>query len=191
MNAHALTATTYYSGSPFPVSRERLVTCGAHLLSTVIGKETPMSSKQHRNLQANAADAEALESLQHMTSWAMQKAMRPATESQRSYGALIDGFALGATAFHPGPWALPIDAVAEVGLAEEVQPVAPGFATRAIRTVGVAMARAWRAFRHRHEIAVATRSLMEMDDRSLQDIGLSRADIGHAVRHGRDWERWR
>jgi uncharacterized protein YjiS (DUF1127 family) len=191
MNGIALTATAYYSGSPFPAPRDRLVACPAYLLSTVIGKEIPMSSKQHRNLHANPADAEALESLQHMTSWAMQKAMRPEKESRRSYGALIDGFALGATAFHPGPWTLPIDAVAEAGLAEEAEPAGPGFATRAARAVGAAMTQAWRAFRRHREITHATWVLQEMDDRSLQDIGLSRADVGRAVRHGRDWERWR
>jgi uncharacterized protein YjiS (DUF1127 family) len=53
------------------------------------------------------------------------------------------------------------------------------------------MTRACCAFRRHREIAHATRVLQEMDDRSLQDIGLTRADVGHAVRHGRDRERWR
>ena len=31
----------------------------------------------------------------------------------------------------------------------------------------------------------AMRTLRMMDDRALSDIGVSRAEIGHAVRHGR------
>ena len=31
----------------------------------------------------------------------------------------------------------------------------------------------------------AMRTLRMLDDRALSDIGLSRAEIGHAVRHGR------
>ena len=37
----------------------------------------------------------------------------------------------------------------------------------------------WRSFS-------AARSLRMMDDRALHDIGVSRAEIGHAVRYGRD-----
>ena len=32
----------------------------------------------------------------------------------------------------------------------------------------------------------ATRALRTLDDRALRDIGVSRAEIGHAVRFGRD-----
>jgi uncharacterized protein YjiS (DUF1127 family) len=150
-----------------------------------------MSSKQYRNLYANPADAEALESLRHMTSFARQSVTLSEAAPRKPYGALIEGFALGATTFHPGPWALPIDRGAEAGLADEAPSAGPGFAARAAQAVGAAMTRAWRAFRRHREIAHATRVLQEMDDRSLQDIGLTRADVGHAVRHGRDWERWR
>jgi uncharacterized protein YjiS (DUF1127 family) len=191
MNGDALTATAHYSGSPFPAPRDRLVTCAAYLLSTVIGKEIPMSSKQHRNLDANPADAEALESLQHMTSFARQKAMWPEAAPRKAFGTFIEGFALSATAFHPGPWALPIDEGGEALVREAPQPAGPGLAARAALAAGAAMTRAWRAFRRHREIAQATKVLQELDDRSLQDIGLSRADIGHAVRHGRNWERWR
>jgi uncharacterized protein YjiS (DUF1127 family) len=191
MNGIALTATAYYSGSPFPASRDRLVTCATYLLSTVIGKEIPMSSKQHRNQYANPADAEALESLRHMTSFARQSATLSESAPRKPYGALIEGFALGATAFHPGPWVLPIDQGGEAGFADEAQPTRPGFATRAAQAVGTAMTRAWRAFRRYREVAHATKLLQEMDDRSLQDIGLSRADVGYAVRHGRDWKHCR
>jgi uncharacterized protein YjiS (DUF1127 family) len=184
MNGIAHTATAYYSGSPFPASRDRLVTCAAHLLSTVIGKEIPMSSKQYRNLYANPADAEALESLQHMTSWATQRAMWPERAPRKKFGALIDGFALGATAFHPAPGMLPIEAVGES------LPDRPGFAAHAVRSAGAAMVRAWHACRRHRELVQATRLLRGMDDRSLQDIGLSRGDIGRAARYGRDWERW-
>jgi uncharacterized protein YjiS (DUF1127 family) len=190
MAGQALTATAHYSGSPFPASGDRLVTCAAYLLSTVIGKEIPMSSKQHRNLYANPADTEALESLRHMTSFARQSVTLSESAPRKPYGALIEGFALGATAFHPGPWTLPIDEGGEA-LVREAQPAGPGLAARASQAVGAAMTRAWRAFRRHREMAQATKLLQEMDDRSLRDIGLSRLDVGHAARHGRDWERWR
>jgi uncharacterized protein YjiS (DUF1127 family) len=191
MNGFAATSTAHYSGSPFPLSRDGLVTCAAYLLSTVIGKEIPMSSKQHRNLYANQADAEALESLRHMTSFARRAAAAPEAAPKKPLGALIEGFALGATAFHPGPWMLPIDRVGEADIVEEAQPRRPGAAARAAGAVGAAMVRTWQAYRRHREAARATRLLMEMDDRSLRDIGLSRLDVGHAARHGRDWERWR
>jgi uncharacterized protein YjiS (DUF1127 family) len=191
MNGITLNAAAYYSGSPFQTSRDGLVTCAAYLLSTVIGKEIPMSSKQNRSLQANAADAEALESLRHMTSFARQVVTPPEVAQRKKYGALIEGFALGATAFHPGPWQLPIDAGTELDLAREVQPAGPGLATRIVSAVGAAAARMLLTFRRHREITLATRLLQEMDDRSLQDIGLSRHDVGRAVRYGRDWARWR
>jgi len=150
-----------------------------------------MSSKQHRSLQANAADAEALESLRHMTSFARQAVTSPEVAQRKQYGALIEGFALGATAFHPGPWSLPIDEGAETGFAREAEPAGPGLATRIAGSVGAAVARTWHAFRRHREVSRATKMLSEMDDRSLQDIGLSRAEIGHAVRHGRNWTHWR
>jgi uncharacterized protein YjiS (DUF1127 family) len=187
MNGIALNAAAYYSGSPFQLSRDGLVTCAAYLLSIVIGKEIPMSSKQHRSLQANAADAEALESLRHMTSFARQAVASPEVTKRKQYGALIEGFALGATAFHPGPWSLPIDEGTEAGFAREAEPAGPGLMTR----IGASVARTWHAFRRHQEVSRATKMLAEMDDRSLRDIGLSRSDIGHAVRHGRDWARWR
>jgi len=149
-----------------------------------------MSSKQNRNHQASPADAEALESLRHMTSFARQSVASPDVAPRKPFGALIEGFALGATAFHPGPWMLPIDAVGEADLAREAQPDRPGLAVRVTRSLGAAMAGAWRAFRRHREIALATRALAEMDDRSLKDIGLSRADIGYAARHGRDRQHW-
>jgi uncharacterized protein YjiS (DUF1127 family) len=191
MNGLALTSTAHYSGSPISPSRDRLVTCAAYLLSIVTGKEITMSSKQNRNQFASPADAEALESLRHMTSFARQSITSPEAAPRQKFGPLIEGFALGATAFHPGPWTLPIDADGKAGIARDEQPSGPGFVTRAARSVGAAMAGAWRAYRHHREVARATRLLTEMDDRSLQDIGLSRADIGRATRYGRDWERWR
>jgi uncharacterized protein YjiS (DUF1127 family) len=191
MNGLAPAAAAYYSGSPFELRRDGLVTCAAYLLSTVIGKETPMSSKQHRNQYANPADAEALESLRHMTSFARQSVAAPEPPQRRPYGALVEGFALGATAFHPGPWSLPIDEGVETGFDRAAAPVGPGLASRIVGAAGAAVARTWQAFRRNREVSRATRMLAEMDDRSLQDIGLSRADIGHAVRHGRDWARWR
>jgi uncharacterized protein YjiS (DUF1127 family) len=192
MTGIALTSGPYYSGSPFPASRDWLVTCADHLLSTVIGKEIPMSSKQHRNLHAKPADADALESLQHMTSWARQSVTSPeAAAAKKPFATFIEGFALGATAFHPGPWQLPIDRRDEDGLDLEARPEEPGFASRAFRSVGEAMMRALHSYRRRREIARASADLSAMDDRSLQDIGICRADIGRAARHGRDWERWR
>ena len=191
MNGLALTLTAHYSGSPISLSRDRLVTCAAYLLSIVTGKEITMSSKQNRNQFASLADAEALESLRHMTSFARQSITVPEAAPRKPFGPLIEGFALGATAFHPGPWTLPIDAVGETGIAGDDQPSRPGLVTRAARSVGAAMARAWRAYQHHREVDRATKMLMEMDDRSLRDIGLSRTDIGRATRYGRDWERWR
>jgi uncharacterized protein YjiS (DUF1127 family) len=190
MNSLALTSIAHYSGSPFSPSRDRLVTCAAYLLSIVTGKEIPMSSKQNRNQRANPADAEALESLRHMTSFARWSVTSPEPAPRKKFGPLIEGFALGATAFHPGPWTLPIDAVVEADIARETQPDRPGLAVRATRSLGAAMAVAWCAFRRHREIARATRALSEMDDHSLRDIGLSRADIGRAARYGRDWEPW-
>lgn len=156
-----------------------------------------MSSKQHRNLHANPADAEALESLRHMTSWARRTATSPEAESKqsRSYErplrSVIDGFALGATAFYHGPWTYPIDQIGEPDLGRESGPSRPSFATRAVQAIGGAARRSWRSFQARRDIARATAVLSQMDDRSLQDIGITRADIGRATRHGRDWERWR
>ena len=150
-----------------------------------------MSSKQYRNLAANPADAEALESLRHMTSFARRAVVSPEAAPKKPMGALIEGFALGATAFHPGPWTLPIAQGPAAGVADDSPPDRPGVAARAVSAVGAAMARGWASFRRQREVARATRLLMEMDDRSLRDIGLSRADVGRAARHGRDWERWR
>jgi uncharacterized protein YjiS (DUF1127 family) len=191
MNGLALASSAYYSGSPISQSRDRLVTCAAYLLSIVTGKEITMSSKQNRNHFASPADADALESLRHMTSFARQSITSPEAAPRQKFGPLIEGFALGATAFHPGPWPLPIDAAGEAGIAREAQPDRPGFAVRATRSLGVAMAGAWRVFRRHREIARATKALTEMDDRSLRDMGLSRADIGRAACYGRDWEPWR
>jgi len=146
-----------------------------------------MSSKQHRNQHANPADAEALESLRHMTSFARKSVTAPEPAPRKLYDALIEGFALGATAFHPGPWTLPIDEGTEAAFVREAEPAGPGLATR----IGAAVARTWHSFRRQREISRATKMLSGMDDRSLRDIGLSRADIGRAVRHGRDWTHWR
>ncbi len=157
-----------------------------------------MSSKQHRNLYANPAAADSLESLQHMTSWARQSVTSPEAvpmqprPGQGAFKSVIDGFALGATAFHPGPWVYPIDAVREANLADarEAAPRRPGIGVRIVRALGAATVRTWRYFQERREATRATKLLSEMDDRSLQDIGLSRTDIGRAVRHGRDWGPW-
>jgi len=149
-----------------------------------------MSSKQNRNQHANPADAEALESLRHMTSFARQSITAPEAAPRKPFGPLIEGLALGATAFHPGPWTLPIDTIGEAGIGRDAVPDRPGLAVRATRSFGAAMAGAWRAFRRHREVARATRALTEMDDRALRDIGLSRADIGRAARYGRDWEPW-
>jgi uncharacterized protein YjiS (DUF1127 family) len=187
----------YYSGSPFPAARDRLVTCAAYLLSIVIGKEITMSSKQHRNLRAKPADVEALESLRHMTSWSRQAVMSPeaapmqSRSGERPLGSMIDGFALGATAFYHGPWTYPIDGIGEADIEREAGPRRPSLAARAMQAIGGVAMRSWRGFQARREISRATAALSQMDDRSLQDIGLSRADIGRATRHGRDWERWR
>ncbi|MDQ7250586.1 DUF1127 domain-containing protein [Dongia sedimenti] len=157
-----------------------------------------MSSKQHRSLHASPAGIDTLESLQHMTSWARQTMtspeaapMRPRFEN-KMLASVIDGFALGATAFHPGPWVYPIDAIREANLGDtdEAKASRPGIGARALRAIGAVTMRFWRNLQERHEAARATRLLAEMDDRTLRDIGLSRADIGRAVRHGRDWERW-
>jgi uncharacterized protein YjiS (DUF1127 family) len=51
--------------------------------------------------------------------------------------------------------------------------------------------RFWHHIQEYRSTARATAQLSQMDDRALQDIGLTRADIGRAARHGRDWERWR
>jgi uncharacterized protein YjiS (DUF1127 family) len=190
MDGIALSAA-HYSSSRFPRARDRMVTCGIHLLSTVIGKEIPMSSKQHRNLQANAADTEALESLQHMTTWARQQAAPMESRlDERQFGFLIDGFAIGATAFHPGPWVPPIARGGET-IEHEPAPQRPSIALRAVQSIGHGAKRVWRAYRRRREIAGATAVLSAMDDRSLADIGISRADIGNAARHGRNWNGWR
>lgn len=42
-----------------------------------------------------------------------------------------------------------------------------------------AVAAEWRAY-------TASRTLLMLDDHALRDIGVSRAEIGHAVRHGRN-----
>jgi uncharacterized protein YjiS (DUF1127 family) len=194
MTSLALRQDPHYSGSSFPPTGDRAVTCAAYLLSIVIGKEFTMSSNQHRNLNANPADAEALDSLQHMTSWARQTVTSPeAAPTRTRLESMIDCFALGATAFHPGPWVYPIDVEREFDLAvaRESQPRRPGVGARAVRAIGGAAVRFWRYVRERREVSRATRMLAEMDDRSLQDIGVSRTDIGRAVRHGRDWGPWR
>jgi uncharacterized protein YjiS (DUF1127 family) len=184
----ALAQDHHYSGSPFSRLRDEAVTCRRHLLSIVIGKEIAMSSKQHRNLQAGPADSEALESLQHMTTWARQTVTSPEASPPLSrLGGLVDHFALGATAFYSGPWSHPIDLVGEAGMAPEAEPRQPSLAARA----GQAAVRFWHYVRERRATARATDQLSRMDDRALQDIGLTRADIGRAARYGRDWERWR
>ena len=156
-----------------------------------------MSSKQHRNLQATPADADSLESLQHMTSWARQSITSPEAapmpESGRrlSFASVIEGFALGATAFHPGPWVYPIDQGGESDLQRQARPSGPSIVTRAARATGGAIVRAWRYYQDRRELARAMATLSQMDDRSLRDIGISRGDIGRAARYGREWGRWR
>jgi len=147
-----------------------------------------MSSKQQRNPHAHPADAEALESLEHMTAWARAAVTLPKAAPRKPFGGVIEGFALGATAFHPGPWSFPIDRVEPV---QEAAPARPGLAKRAAQSLGATLSRAWGAHLRNLEIARATRILSQMDDRSLQDIGLCRTDIEHATRFGRDWERWR
>ncbi len=157
-----------------------------------------MSSKQHRNLQATPANADALESLQHMTSWARQSITSPEAapmqaqpDRKSSFASVIEGFALGATAFHPGPWIYPIDQGGEADLEREARPSGPSFVTRAARATGGAIVRAWRSYQEHREIAKATSILSQMDERSLRDIGISRGDIGRAARYGREWGRWR
>jgi uncharacterized protein YjiS (DUF1127 family) len=152
-----------------------------------------MSSNQHRNLKANPAASDALESLQHMTSWARQTVTSPeAAPTPTRFGSVIEGFALGATAFHPGPWVYPIDDFieADLALAREAPPSRPWIGVRILQAIGSATVRFWRYLRERREVSRATALLSGMDDRSLQDIGLSRSDIGRAVRHGRDWGHW-
>ena len=147
-----------------------------------------MSSKQHRSLQAHPADTEALDSLQHMTAWARQTVTSPEAAPRVSrLAGLIDHFALGATAFYSGPWSQPIDVVGDAGTIADPQLRRRSLAARA----GRALVRFWKYLRERRAIARATAQLAELDDRALQDIGLTRADIGRAALHGRDWERWR
>jgi uncharacterized protein YjiS (DUF1127 family) len=141
-----------------------------------------MSSQQYRNLQANPADTEALESLQHMSAWARQSVTSPEAAPmqtrfrEKTFAAgFVDGLTLGATAFHSG----------------EAQPGRRRFGARILQAIGSAMARAWRRHRARREAARAAAILSQMDDRALQDIGITRADIGRAARYGRDWEQWR
>lgn len=150
-----------------------------------------MSSNGQRNLRANPADVEALDSLQHMTSWARQSVVSPEAVPASRFSGLVDHFALGATAFYAGPWDLPIDVGREAAVVRETRPSGPGVATRTLRATGGAIVRFWNYMQERRAIARATAHLAEMDDRALQDIGLTRADIGDAVRHGRDWHRWR
>jgi uncharacterized protein YjiS (DUF1127 family) len=191
MTSLAVRHGSYYSGSPIPQAGDWAVTCAAYLLSIATGKEIAMSSNQHRNLKANPAPADALESLQHMTSWARQTVTSPEATPTR-FASVIEGFALGATAFHPGPWVHPIDGFieADLALARESGPSRPSIGVRALQAIGGAIVRFWRYLRERREVSRATALLAGMDDRSLQDIGLSRSDIGRAVRHGRDWGRW-
>jgi uncharacterized protein YjiS (DUF1127 family) len=194
MTALALGLGPYYSGSRFPRPRDGAVTCGFYLLSIVIGKEIPMSTNQHRNLQANPAADEALESLQHMTSWARQTITSPeAAPTSTRFGSVADSLALGAFAFHPGPWMHPFDAVgeADIAIGSGAASQRPWLGMRILQAMGGVMLRFGRHLRERREVARATRVLSELDDRSLQDIGISRADIGRAARHGRDWGRWR
>jgi uncharacterized protein YjiS (DUF1127 family) len=201
MTSLALRNGPHYSGSAFPPVGDWAVTCARYLLSIAIGKEIAMSSKQHRNLQATPAGVDALESLQHMTTWARQTVTSPeAAPMQSRYAektfasSLVDCFALGATAFHPGPWIAPLDGLSEAGLARELareaQPGRPWIGVRALKAIGGAAVRFFRYVRERREVSRATAMLSEMDDRSLRDIGLSRSDIGRAVRHGRDWGPW-
>ena len=150
-----------------------------------------MSSKQHRNLNANPADTEALESLRHMTTWARQQAAPMESRmDERQFGFLVDGFAIGATAFHPGPYVPAIDLGSET-LPLETMPHRPSLAFRAVQAIGHGAKRVWHAYRRHREIAGAAAVLSAMDDRSLADIGISREDIGHAARHGRNWNGWR
>jgi uncharacterized protein YjiS (DUF1127 family) len=189
----ALPREPHYSGSRILQAGDWAVTCAAYLLSIATGKEIAMSSEQHRNLKASQAADEALESLQHMTSWARQTVASPeAASTPTRFESVIEGFALGATAFHPGPWVHPIDEFIEADLtdARQGQPARPGIGMRTLLAIGAAAKRFSRYLRERRERAHATALLSGMDDRSLQDIGLSRSDIGRAVRHGRDWGRW-
>jgi uncharacterized protein YjiS (DUF1127 family) len=198
MTSLALRNGPHYSGSRFPRAGDRAVTCAAYLPSIAIGKEIAMSSNQHRNLQAHPAGTDTLESLQHMTTWARQTVTSPEAAPMQprfgrtAFGSVVEGFALGATAFHPGPWVYPIDAIRESDLAGagEAEPRRRGIGARVLQAIGAATVWIWRNFQQRREATRATRALAEMDDRSLQDIGLSRSDIGHAVRHGRDWGPW-
>ena len=152
-----------------------------------------MSSHQHRNFEAAPADSEALESLRHMTSWARKDATTPEAApapASSTLGFFAESFALGASAFYPGFHA--IDLPHEVDI-ERAQPKThrPSRTVVAARAVGGAARWLWQGFQHRREAARATALLAKMDDRSLQDIGLTRADIDRAARHGRDWDRWR
>jgi uncharacterized protein YjiS (DUF1127 family) len=50
---------------------------------------------------------------------------------------------------------------------------------------------AWRqlaGIRHQRLVRRDIDKLMEFDDNMLADIGLSRAEVLHAVRYGRPWE---
>jgi uncharacterized protein YjiS (DUF1127 family) len=189
----------HYSGNRFARGGDRPVTRRPHLLSIETGKEIRMSTTQPCNRAARSAEPEALESLVHMTAWARQASSAgdapPAPAPAPSkLGRLVDDFALSATAFYPGynSFALPQD-MAPAGL----EP-APRRRSRALRAAGViggaiggTITRLWRGYRQQRAVARTTALLAEMDDRTLRDIGLSRADISRAARHARDRVPWR
>lgn len=53
-----------------------------------------------------------------------------------------------------------------------------------LRRSGAALAQALRALERAHRLRSDARRLHEMSDAMLSDIGVSRGDIDHAVRHG-------
>ncbi len=52
------------------------------------------------------------------------------------------------------------------------------------RSAGHLASRGLAAYRRHRELARAEAELRQLDDHELADIGLSRADISHAVRYG-------
>jgi uncharacterized protein YjiS (DUF1127 family) len=108
-----------------------------------------------------------------------------AAPARARLGVLVDGIAVGAAPFCPAHHG--------AGFEEETEaPETPtSIATALRRTAGDVLARFGRYIRRRGEVTRATVVLSEFDERTLRDIGISRAEIDYAVRHGRVCEQWR
>jgi uncharacterized protein YjiS (DUF1127 family) len=77
------------------------------------------------------------------------------------------------------------------GRGENGKGVTPSIPVRWLIGLKSAIARVFDRLEHRRKIACSRWSLMQLDDRLLQDIGLEREQVGYAVRCGRDMDSYR